>query len=114
MHLRAVAEAEGDALTGDVGDFAIAAVEPALHGPAFGEAGLDTVDGEPAAFGEEAQDAMAQQGELADEVVVLADRDHSRVAGDLPQRFEVGQVGARVQGGEHGLLVANELVETGG
>jgi hypothetical protein len=41
---------------------------PGVYGEAFAEAELEGEDGEPAAFDEEAQDALAGQGELADEV----------------------------------------------
>jgi hypothetical protein len=71
-----VAEGVGQvrAAAGDHLDVARAAADPGVDRVALAEPGLQPERGEPAALDEEPQEAVAQQGVLADEVRALAAR----------------------------------------
>ncbi|GGU47250.1 hypothetical protein GCM10010289_79720 [Streptomyces violascens] len=73
---------------------------PGVEGNAFAEAVLEGQDGEAAAFGQEAEDALAHEGELVDEVGVFADRDDTGVADDSAERLKVIERRLRVEVGE--------------
>ncbi len=83
MHLGRVAEAEREAVPGDVGDLARATLQPRVDQVPLGEAALEPEHREPAFGDEVAQEAVAQHAELADVMVVLADGDDLGVADQL-------------------------------
>ena len=58
----------------------------------LGEPGLEAEHGETLALHQESQDPIAQGTELADVVVVLADRHDPRIADHLAERLEIAGV----------------------
>ncbi|MEU1953410.1 hypothetical protein [Nocardia rhamnosiphila] len=66
------------------------AVQPSVELISFGEAEFESHHGEPAAFGQEAQNAAPDGAELGHEVGALPDGEHSRALGDIGNDIEFG------------------------
>jgi hypothetical protein len=120
LHLRGVARAEREAVPREVLHRAGAAPDPGVDQEALRVPRLHRDDPEAELAHEVAHQALAQGAELADAVVVLADRDHRRVADEVGERRRVvGAQGPHRRGesdhGRHGPTArpapANEVTD---
>lgn len=89
VHLGRIAEAEGEAIARHRLDVAGTAADPVVDELPLGETRFEAEHAEAELGHQETQHPVAQQGELADVVVVLPDRHHMRAADQIGH---VGQI----------------------